>query len=60
MKPNDEWLAVAIILILVAGLFLMVEQRESFKAEAIKRGAAEWVVNPLNGETTFKWKELKP
>ena len=59
MKPNDEWLAVAIILILVAGLFLMVEQRESFKAEAIKRGAAEWVVNPLNGETTFKWKELK-
>lgn len=60
MKPNDEWLAVAIILILVAGLFLMVEQRESFKAEAIKRGAAEWVVNPLNGETTFKWKEPKP
>lgn len=60
MRPNDEWVAVAIILILVAGLFLMVEQRENFKAEAIKRGAAEWVVNPLNGEATFKWKELKP
>lgn len=60
MKPSDEWVDIAIILILVAGLFLMVEQRESFKAEAIKRGAAEWVVNPLNGETTFKWKELNP
>lgn len=60
MKPSDEWVSVAIILILVAGLFLMVKQRESFRAEAIKRGAAEWVVNPLNGETTFKWKELKP
>ena len=29
------------------------------KAEAVKRGAAEWVVDPTNGETTFVWKETK-
>jgi hypothetical protein len=30
------------------------------KAEAVKRGAAEWVVNPNNGEAKFEWKEVKP
>ena len=29
---------------------------DEMKAEAVKRGAAEWVVDPTNGETTFKWK----
>lgn len=24
---------------------------------AVEVGAAEWVVNPDNGETTFRWKE---
>lgn len=33
---------------------------DEMKAEAVKRGAAEWVVNPANGETTFKWKEVEP
>ena len=33
---------------------------QDMKAEAVKRGAAEWVVDPANGETTFKWKEVEP
>lgn len=30
------------------------------KAEAVKRGAAEWVVDPCNGDTDFQWKEVQP
>lgn len=60
MRPNDEWVAVAIILILVASLLLMVEQRDSMRAEAVKRGVAEWVINPDNGETKFQWKAINP
>lgn len=35
-------------------------QQLYLQSEAVKRGAAEWVVNPANGETTFKWKEVEP
>lgn len=30
------------------------------RAEAVKRGVAEWVVDPANGDTTFEWKEVTP
>lgn len=33
---------------------------DGMRSEAVKRGAAEWVVNLANGETTFKWKEVEP
>jgi hypothetical protein len=36
--------------------FLVAQQRDDLKAEAVKRGAAEWVAD-YNGITTFKWKE---
>ncbi len=28
----------------------------NLKAEAIKRNAAEWIVDPATGKTTFTWK----
>jgi len=28
-----------------------------FKSEAVKRGYAEWLVNPKNGTTTWKWRD---
>ncbi len=34
------------------------ESEREFKAEAVKRHAAEWVVDPATGSTTFKWKEV--
>lgn len=27
-----------------------------WRGECVKRGIAEWVVNPANGKTTFAWK----
>jgi hypothetical protein len=60
MTSREEWWAVGIVLLLLAGLFALVHERDAFRAEAVKRGAAEWLVNPDNGETTFQWKTLKP
>lgn len=49
------------------GLFFMcvamgdyMEERDILKQEAIKHGAAEYViVDPSTGKTEFKWKETK-
>lgn len=60
MTPREEWVAVGIVLLLLAGLFVLVQERDCFRAEAVKRGAAEWIINPDNGETKFQWKEIKP
>jgi len=60
MTSREEWAAVGIILLLLIGLTMTIHQRDTMKAEAVKRGAAEWVINPDNGETTFQWKTIKP
>jgi hypothetical protein len=36
--------------------FMAASQRDDLKAEAVKRGFAEWIVNE-KGDTTWKWKE---
>ena len=33
-------------------------QINELRAEAIKRNAAEWIVDPATGETTFTWKPI--
>ena len=48
-------LAVAIYAALVAELTVAAKQRDQLKIEAIKHGAAEWVVDEA-GNTTFQWK----
>ena len=60
MTPREEWAAVGIILLLLVGLAMATHQRDTIKAEAVKRGVAEWVINPNNGETTFQLKDLFP
>lgn len=56
-ESNHLWVPVAVVILLVVALFLVAEQRDELKSEAVKRGAAEWVVDPANGATTFMWKE---
>jgi hypothetical protein len=45
----------AVIIITVCAL-MVAEQRDQLKAEAVKRGFAEWIVIGQN-QTEFKWKE---
>lgn len=57
MKENTaEWLMVLAVIALLIAAFIVADQRDDLKAEAVKRGAAEWVVG-ARGHTTFKWKE---
>lgn len=55
-KNTQEWIAVAIITVLVICAFVAAGQRDDFKQEAVDRGFAEWVVKGQD-KTEFKWKE---
>ena len=60
MKEEHKFLLTLLFLCLIASLCAlwgMQSQRDELKAEAVKRGAAEWVVDPTNGMATFMWKE---
>ena len=57
MKENTaEWLMVLAVIALLIAAFIVADQRDDLKAEAVKHGAAEWVAD-VHGHTTFKWKE---
>lgn len=53
---------VALVFLSVIGLFfaffafMVAEQRDELKQQAVERGFAEWVVKS-NGSTTWQWKE---
>lgn len=49
--------ATSIAAALVAGLLVVAKQRDQLKIEAIKHGAAEWIVDEA-GQTTFQWKAI--
>jgi hypothetical protein len=58
---NDGFLPGALIgCVIGAGMTFMVMciPLNNMRAEAVKRHAAEWVVDPATGSTTFKWKEV--
>jgi hypothetical protein len=60
-KLASEWIMSVFVFLLIAAFMLGVIvditlQRDELKAEAVKRGFAEWV-SDYNGNTTFKWKE---
>jgi hypothetical protein len=44
------------VISLIFVVFLLEMQRDDLKAQAVKRGFAEWVVNE-KGDTTFEWKD---
>jgi len=57
MSENTcSWGGILVTIILAIGLFIVADQRDELKAEAVKRGFAEWIVIGQN-ETEFKWKE---
>lgn len=58
MNNRQEWVAIAIIIILVITAFAVAGQRDELKQEAVDRGFAEWVIKGQN-KTEFKWKENK-
>lgn len=45
-----------IIAILVTTIFIVADQKDSLKVEAVERGYAEWVVDS-SGNSEWKWKE---
>ena len=51
-----EWIMTMSVIILLIASFMASSQRDDLKAEAVKRGFAEWVPD-YSGNTTFKWKE---
>jgi hypothetical protein len=53
---NGDWVAIAIIALLILFLFLVADQRDTLKEEAVQHGYAEWVVD-TKGETTWQWKK---
>jgi hypothetical protein len=48
-------MVLAVILLFVFS-FMLAQQRDDLKVEAVQRGFAEWVVD-VNGNTSFKWGE---
>jgi len=57
MSDNARtWYLIAAFLLTVYCAFAVAEQRDELKAEAVKRGYAEWIVIGENN-TEFKWKE---
>lgn len=52
----NQWIMLVAVIFLIAGAFTASNQRDDLKAEAVKRGFAEWIVNE-NGDTTWKWRE---
>jgi len=52
----NRWLGLLATIILAVGLFIVADQRDELKAEAVKRGFAEWIVTGQN-ETEFKWRD---
>lgn len=57
MSENKcDWLGVLALILSVCCTFAVAEQRDELKAEAVKRGYAEWIIIGENN-TEFKWKE---
>lgn len=52
----NQWIMTLAAILLSISAFMAASQRDDLKAEAVKRGFAEWIVNE-KGDTTWKWKE---
>jgi hypothetical protein len=57
MSENTHgWLGLLMLILALVCAFMVAEQRDDLKQEAVKRGFAEWIVTGQN-QTEFKWKE---
>ena len=53
---KHDWIGVIMLILAVVGLFIVADQRDAIKQEAVDRGYAEWIVTKQN-YTEFKWKD---
>jgi len=57
MSENTcSWYGILAAIMLAVGLFIVADQRDALKQEAVDHGYAEWIVIGVN-ETEFKWKQ---
>lgn len=57
-KNTQEWLLTVCFLLVLAAAFMVANQRDSIKQEAVDRGFAEWHVIEGTSDTEFRWKEV--
>lgn len=50
-------MTVSSFVMLVAIVFMIADERDALKKEAVERGYAEWI-GKSNGSTTWQWKEV--
>lgn len=55
-KLTLEFLILFVLILMTIAAFLIAEDRDDLKVQAVKHGAAEWVCD-AKGQTTFKWKK---
>jgi hypothetical protein len=53
---SHDWIGLIMLITAIVGLFIVADQRDALKQEAVDRGYAEWIVTKQN-YTEFKWKE---
>lgn len=57
MSENTcAWCGIVVFLLMLICALMVAQDRDELKAEAVKRGYAEWIVIGEN-KTEFKWKE---
>ena len=57
-KNTPEWLMALCFLLMLAAAFMVANQHDELKQEAVDRGFAEWHVIEGTSETEFRWKEV--
>lgn len=55
-KETQEWLMVLVLILLLISSFIVADQRDSLKQEAVDKGFAEWQFVQGTNKTIFKWK----
>ena len=53
-QSSMEWLSILAIVLILSVAFLVANQRDELKKQAVERGFAEWVCDP-SGNTTWQW-----
>jgi len=55
-KNAQEWMLVALLILITVCAFAAAQQRDELKQQAVDRGFAEWRIIKGSKETEFKWK----
>ncbi len=58
-KNAQEWILVALLILITVCAFAAAQQRDKLKQQAIDRGFAEWRIVSRHKKVEFKWKDEK-